>query len=678
MPVAWNDNADDPMTVVAQRGFTSGMMSSLVPNLLPETAYAYAKNMDLTTTGRVRTRRGTEEFADSLGTHCRGLHYYSRPGTDYLMMADNTQVEYVASAGGAGTAISGWTGTGNRVQFAQLADVMFWVDGTNRLHEWGGSGSAIDVRAVVWDFTITSGGTGYADGDTITVTSPVSPAGDATFTVGVTGGVIDSVTLVSGGHSFDPADTYDTSGGDITITTSGGSGADLTAKLRAVPDDGGIHLLVAHTNRLFAVNNTYPDTLYASSFLDGREWNQTANSIRVGGDGDPITAIHPWHGFNLLVFKARSTWVVNTNPTATTAAGWTVQLVDPRVGCIAPDTVEQVGGDVMFLAADGVRSVQQILQGAQTVAIPDPISAPVDQYFDNINEGAVSGATAVAYNGRYMISFPTGSSTHNDRWMVFSTIQRAWAGVWDNYAPQAFCVTGFTNQVRLVMGDQNGVIRRWLDYQAESVEDNTSFEDDGVSYSCEVKTRGYDHGDPLSPKLGNHIEVELKDADAVIDVVAYINDGDDEYSIVSGIDLVGETLTLPFDLPSEIPSSMPFRGNYDLMSLGSFDFIQFGIQSNNRLRVVETGYDAGSTTISSNRTADNSLENYIYAIQTSATSEDGPWTTQSTVQWTSGTVALSYGPATPNWWRIIEYRPGGKVDVRGLKTTGFLETMNFN
>ena len=65
-----------------------------------------------------------------------------------------------------------------------------------------------------------------------------------------------------------------------------------------------IKLLASHTNRLFAVPSGEPDTIYVSDLLDAEgtsSWS-VVQSIRIGGDGDPITAIFPWTGFRLLAF----------------------------------------------------------------------------------------------------------------------------------------------------------------------------------------------------------------------------------------------------------------------------------------------------------------------------------------------------------------------------------------
>ena len=164
------------------------------------------------------------------------------------------------------------------------------------------------------------------------------------------------------------------------------------------------------------------DQIFCSDVLDGEAWDLLGNSIRVGaGDGDAVTALVPWFGFQVLVFKERSVWSVDADPSLE-VADWEIKLVNNRVGCVAHQTVQQVGPDVMFLSRDGVRSLSTIEAGAQT-SISSPLSAPINDYIERINRTHVAKSCAVYYRNRYMISVPLDSDTYPMTSLVFNAEQ---------------------------------------------------------------------------------------------------------------------------------------------------------------------------------------------------------------------------------------------------------------
>jgi len=95
----------------------------------------------------------------------------------------------------------------------------------------GGQGQVTNfLVGTVKQVVVTAGGSGYQTGDTVTFSTP-SGGTAATGTLNVNGGVVTSVTLTSGGDNYFTAPS--TAGGTITITTSAGVGAALTAIVRS-------------------------------------------------------------------------------------------------------------------------------------------------------------------------------------------------------------------------------------------------------------------------------------------------------------------------------------------------------------------------------------------------------------------------------------------------------------
>lgn len=131
--------------------------------------------------------------------------------------------------------------------------------------------------------------------------------------------------------------------------------------------------VVAAYNRLWAgdASETDPYTLYWSDLLDGLVWNAgTAGSLDMRtiwtDTNDRITAIAPFNGF-LVVFSTKAIVVLETTTNTITAGemiynGPVLKDIILGVGCIARDSVQNTGEDIIFLSQTGVRSLGRVIQ----------------------------------------------------------------------------------------------------------------------------------------------------------------------------------------------------------------------------------------------------------------------------------------------------------------------------
>jgi|TARA_B100000073_G_scaffold98267_1_gene78111 hypothetical protein len=95
----------------------------------------------------------------------------------------------------------------------------------------GGQGQVTNfLEGTVKQVIVNSGGSGYANGDTVTFTAPTG-GNAAVGTLVVNGGTVTAVNLSSGGDNYFTAPS--TAGGTISITSSGGNGATLTTIIRS-------------------------------------------------------------------------------------------------------------------------------------------------------------------------------------------------------------------------------------------------------------------------------------------------------------------------------------------------------------------------------------------------------------------------------------------------------------
>lgn len=307
-----------------------------------------------------------------------------------------------------------------------------------------------------------------------------------------------------------------------------------------------IKLLASHTNRLFAVPSGEPDTIYVSDLLDAEgtsSWS-VVQSIRIGGDGDPITAIYPWTGFRLLAFKRTATYVINADPTASSIADWAIETIDRSVGCIAQRSLAQVGADVYWLALDGVRSLRRTLAGTEQ-EISEPLSKPIDSIVQDINLSHVSKSAGFYYLNRYILSFPAGLSEVPNTSIVFNTDFKTWSGKWTGFAGTCFARYTRTPNDDLCLGSSDGKILRWRGNVAEEDEVDADFQDDGTAIATSILSREFTFKDVVSLKSLYGIELEFYDSDTTCNV-QLIPDGGTAESVFTGISTANSPLLLPF------------------------------------------------------------------------------------------------------------------------------------
>lgn len=124
-----------------------------------------------------------------------------------------------------------------------------------------------------------------------------------------------------------------------------------------------------------AGDTTDPYNLYFSAPLDATDFSP-ANGSGVINVGYSITAIKKFRN-ELFVFGANTIKkLVGTN-----LADFQLQSVTSNLGCVAPDTVVEFGGDLLFLGPDGIRPIS----GTDRIGDVElaPVSKEIQDIFDN-------------------------------------------------------------------------------------------------------------------------------------------------------------------------------------------------------------------------------------------------------------------------------------------------------
>jgi len=161
------------------------------------------------------------------------------------------------------------------------------------------------------------------------------------------------------------------------------------------------------------------DVVYYSDLLVGHKFATVGNgSTAVGGgsldlkkvwSGDVITALASFMG-KLIIF-GKNNIVIFQGPwdvgTSVTQSSFTLQEVIEGVGCVARDSVQLIGDDIVFLSASGVRSLSRTIQ-QDTMPLTDLSLAIKDEIRTNILTTNLSSVKAQydLSTGSYILGFP--------------------------------------------------------------------------------------------------------------------------------------------------------------------------------------------------------------------------------------------------------------------------------
>jgi hypothetical protein len=434
---------------------------------------------------------------------------------------------------------------------------MYFTDGSSNLHFSNGTTTYRQGTSIL-SITVSTQGLGYTTAPAVTIGAPnIAYGTTASATATVTSGTISAVTVTFAGSGYTTAPTV-----TIAAPPSGGGHftATATASISALAPTG-LRLVRQFTNRLFAVGSgTDRNTLYASDILDAEVWKST-NSIIVGGDdGEDIVAIQPFYDYEILVLKPNKIYLVTADPTATTAAGWTVRLLNDKIGCASGRSVNFVNKDVFFLANDGIRSVARSIADDFYI-VGTPISEPVKNIISRINKNYISLCNAAFYNNRYYLAIPLDTSITPNYILVYNALFNAFEGLW-SIAASKMVITNFssgfaTNALKLAIGSPTSKVGHYLGYKdADSADATTDYVDytSTGSYTSSVASKAYEFDDRIAQKFGSHYEIEFYNSGSTNASISMRRDTDGTtVGIASSVDTRSSGgITLPFTLQATL------------------------------------------------------------------------------------------------------------------------------
>lgn len=239
-----------------------------------------------------------------------------------------------------------------------------------QIHEYlNGSGTS-EIHSFTDDFKIWKGTTSLTD---------ISPA------VAPTAANWKSQNFNNNTYAFQTGQNpilYNGAGVYTLITAAGGfldSADAVIATLK--PDEclaafGRLWVANASTNKMKV---WWSDALLGAQWSGGSSGNLDLRSVLTQGM-DTIVALRAWNG-NLVIFLTKNILIYSG---AATPSSMTLTENIVGIGCIARDSIQEIGTDIMFLSDTGVRSLGRSIQEK---------SLPITDFSKNVRDGLRSYVT---------------------------------------------------------------------------------------------------------------------------------------------------------------------------------------------------------------------------------------------------------------------------------------------
>jgi len=184
-------------------------------------------------------------------------------------------------------------------------------------------------------------------------------------------------------------------------------------------------------------------TVYFSDLLAGTDFQNGSagylNLQEVLPNGDPVVAAAAHNGY--IIFFGKKNTAIYANPLDTGAL--TLVEVLNNIGCIARDSVQSIGTDVLFLSDAGVRSLQRVIQ-EKSLPMRDISKNVRDELISQVSsETDLTKIKSIYYerDAIYLLTLPTTKFVY-----CFDTRASLQDGamrvtIWDSLEPKAFFVT---------------------------------------------------------------------------------------------------------------------------------------------------------------------------------------------------------------------------------------------
>ncbi len=161
-----------------------------------------------------------------------------------------------------------------------------------------------------------------------------------------------------------------------------------------------------------------PSSIYISTLTDPTTYNAT-NSAEIA-TADPVKGLKPFRD-SMIVFCENSVWSLSE---ANTGAP-NLQAITTDIGCISGRSVQEVNGDLVFLAPDGLRTLAATdrIDDVELSTISSQINPLIEELLLNIDQYNISSIVLREKN-QYRLYFPYKSPAGANDIGLIGTIVR--------------------------------------------------------------------------------------------------------------------------------------------------------------------------------------------------------------------------------------------------------------
>lgn len=327
-------------------------------------------------------------------------------------------------------------------------------------------------------------------------------------------------------------------------------------------------------NYLFLAGDpTHPDWVYFSSNIAPTSF--PASNIRKinTGDGQAVKRLVPFRLSELIVYKERSIFDLEISGDPSTT-GFTVTPISKDVGTPAPRSVVFIGNDQWFLSSPPY-AVRSLARTQFDKILVDIMSRPIQDIFDGtgdrvLNTVHVSKAAAVLYDNKYILAIPTGASSVNDFVVVYDFLTSSWWTI-DGWYPKDWLVKD--NILYYTDANDGRVVECFTGTTGDFGTVASSASGPTVAISYEYASRGIDFGYPENYKNLDSIGVEFFPTGNYTATIS-INIDNGGWQSIGTVNLLGNSLTLPFNLPATLQAEGLTTRTIQAQQYGKFKKIQ--------------------------------------------------------------------------------------------------------
>ena len=250
----------------------------------------------------------------------------------------------------------------------------------------------------------------------------------------------------------------------------------------------------------------YSDTLAGHIWTGGASGSVDLKSVWTNGM-DSIVALAAFNGF-LVIFGRKSVLIYS----GATAPG-SMALVEhvKGIGCVARDSVQDIGTDLLFLSDTGVRSLQRTIQ-EKSMPMRDISSNVRNEMLYYIGAETDIGKVTSTYNEKerfYLVNFPQNGITFC--FDISCVLQNGASPVttWDSINPKAM-LTQINGD--LLLG-QLGIIGKYSTYK-----------DNAATYDMSYLTAWISFGQPFLQKILKKINFTMQGSSSSVFTVKHSYD----------------------------------------------------------------------------------------------------------------------------------------------------------